>query len=131
MGGLTCFSIFASSLRGLNQAQARLNHCINSIRISAIENDASSAMNTKEKLLNILLREKELPAKMKTKIDERVETFWEGITNDAGLFLHENLDDKKHTQEEVKALVQCVPGSLSCRTNARGKLVMTMTRTSL
>ena len=71
-------------------------------------------MNTKEKLLNILLREKELPAKMKTKIDERVETFWEGITNDAGLFLHENLDDNKHTQEEIKTLVQCVPGSLSC-----------------
>ena len=81
--------------------------------MSAFENDTSSAMNTKEKLLNLLLREKELPAKMKTKIDERVETFWEGITNDAGLFLHENLDDKKHTQEEVKALVQCVPGSLS------------------
>jgi hypothetical protein len=32
-------------------------------------------MNTKEKLLNILLREKELPAEMKTKIDERVAEF--------------------------------------------------------
>ena len=82
--------------------------------MSAIENDTSSAMNTKEKLLNLLLREKELPVEMKTQIDERVAEFWEGITNDAGLFLHENLDDKKHTQEEVKALVQCVPGSLSC-----------------
>jgi hypothetical protein len=81
--------------------------------MSAIENDTSSAMNTKEKLLNLLLREKELPAEMKTKIDERVAEFWEGITIDAGFFLHENLDDKKHTQEEVKALVQCVPGSLS------------------
>ena len=98
--------------------------------MSAIENDTSSAMNTKEKLLNLLSREKELPAEMKTKINELVTEFWEGITNDAGLFLHENLDDKKHTQEEVKTLVQCVPGSLSCRTNARGKLVMTMTRTS-
>ena len=81
--------------------------------MSAIENDTSSAMNTKEKLLNLLSREKELPAEMKTKIYERVAEFWEGITNDAGLFLHENLDDKKHTQEEVKTLVQCVPGSLS------------------
>jgi hypothetical protein len=81
--------------------------------MSAIENDTSSAMNMKEKLLNLLSREKELPAEMKTKINERVTEFWEGITNDAGLFLHENLDDKKHTQEEVKTLVQCIPGSLS------------------
>jgi hypothetical protein len=91
-----------------------IEHCIIAIRMSAIENVTSSAMNTKEKLLNLLLREKELPAEMKTKIDERVAEFWEGITNDAGLFLHENLDDKKHTQEEIKTLVQCVPGSLSC-----------------
>ena len=81
--------------------------------MSAIENDTSSAMNTKEKLLNLLSREKELPAEMKTKIEERVVEFWEGITNDAGLFLHEYLDDKKHAQEEVKTLIQCVPGSLS------------------
>ena len=81
--------------------------------MSAIENDTSSAMNMKEKLLNLLSREKELPAEMKTKIEERVVEFWEGITNDAGLFLHEYLDDKKHAQEEVKTLIQCVPGSLS------------------
>jgi hypothetical protein len=83
--------------------------------MSAIENDTSerSAMNTKDKLLNLLLREKELPAEMKTKIDVRVAEFWEGIIEDAGLFLCENLDDKTHTQDEVKTLVQCVPGSLS------------------
>jgi hypothetical protein len=70
--------------------------------LPAIENDASSAMNTKEKLLNLLLREKELPAKMKTKIDERVAEFWEGITNDAGLFLCENLEDKKHLKNKSR-----------------------------
>jgi hypothetical protein len=96
-----------------NTIESIIERCIIAIRMSAIENDTSSAMNTKEKLLNLLLREKELPAEMKTKIDERVAEFWEGITIDAGFFLHENLDDKKHTQEEVKALVQCVPGSLS------------------
>jgi hypothetical protein len=57
--------------------------------------------------------EKDLPAEMKSKIDEQVEIFWKGITNSAGSFLHHGLDDKKHTQEQVKTLVQCIPESLS------------------
>jgi hypothetical protein len=72
----------------------------------------TSAMNTKEKLINLLLHEKDLPAEMKSKIDEQVEIFWKGITNSAGSFLRD-LDDKKHTQEQVKTLVQCIPESLS------------------
>ena len=68
--------------------------------MSAFENDTSSAMNTKEKLLNLLLREKELPAEMKTKIDERVAEFWEGIIEDAGLFLNHDLEDKDQAGNE-------------------------------
>ena len=106
-----------------NATYSKLHY--NSIRMSALGNDndtgtgtgtgtTTSAMNTKEKLINLLLHEKDLPAEMKSKIDEQVETFWKGITNSAGLFLHHDLaDDKEHTQEQVKTLVQCIPESLS------------------
>lgn len=70
-------------------------------------------MSSTENLLNLLLHEKEMPEEIRDSIKQRAEDFWEGITGDAGNFLHFELNDNKHTQDEVKKMVQRIPESLS------------------
>eukprot|EP00554_Chaetoceros_debilis_P009327 CAMPEP_0194100170 /NCGR_PEP_ID=MMETSP0150-20130528/1136_1 /TAXON_ID=122233 /ORGANISM="Chaetoceros debilis, Strain MM31A-1" /LENGTH=244 /DNA_ID=CAMNT_0038786501 /DNA_START=93 /DNA_END=824 /DNA_ORIENTATION=+ len=58
-------------------------------------------------------REK-LPKKLTSKINEILARKATGeMSKEAGNFLHEELDDDKHTEEQVKAIIELCPKSLS------------------
>lgn len=45
---------------------------------------------------------------------ERAHQVWSGIVNYAGGFYLHHLDDKVQTEQEIRAIIQCVPEALSC-----------------
>mmetsp|Transcript_1857 Transcript_1857/g.2658 ORF Transcript_1857/g.2658 Transcript_1857/m.2658 type:complete len:410 (+) Transcript_1857:99-1328(+) len=57
-------------------------------------------------------REK-VPKKVTSKINEIARKAIEEMSKAAGKFLHEDLDDDKHTEEQVKAIIELFPESLS------------------
>ena len=63
-----------------------------------------------------LLRNVELlPKSIRQKVDERAKEFLDSLAVDAGKFLHNDLNCKKHSEEEVRALVSLLPAALSQR----------------
>uniref|UniRef100_A0A7S3QH51 Uncharacterized protein n=1 Tax=Chaetoceros debilis TaxID=122233 RepID=A0A7S3QH51_9STRA len=56
---------------------------------------------------------KDAPHYMTDKINAIADKALEEMTKEAGDFLHYDLDDEKHTVEEVKAIIDIFPGSLS------------------
>ena len=56
---------------------------------------------------------KDAPHYMADKINAIADKALEEMTKEAGDFLHYDLDDEKHTLEEVKAIIDIFPGSLS------------------
>jgi len=56
---------------------------------------------------------KDAPHYMADKINAIADKSLEEMTKQAGDFLHYDLDDEKHTLEEVKAIIDIFPGSLS------------------
>ena len=78
---------------------------------------SSSTMTYTDKLLNLLLQENKIPQEVRDRIEQRAEEFWQGITSDAGKFLHFDLDHNKHTEDKVKTMLQCIPESLSEKVN--------------
>jgi len=57
-------------------------------------------------------REK-VPKKLASKINEIARKAIEEMSEEAGKFLHDELDDDKHTEEQVKAIIELFPDSLS------------------
>ncbi len=56
---------------------------------------------------------KDVPQYMADKINAIANKALEEMTKEVGNFFHYHLDDKKHTEEEVKAIIDTFPGSLS------------------
>jgi len=70
------------------------------------------SMEYTERLLSILVIEMSLSADMRIRVEARAKDMVEGLTNDAGLFLHD-IDADKHTEDEVNTLITAFPSALS------------------
>jgi hypothetical protein len=93
----------------------------NSTRTAAGAGDSSSniisGMNDRAILLSQILQGKEMPVKFRTRnmrerIDQRIEEHFFGIMRGTGKILH-FLHDDYVMEDEVRALVQCLPEALS------------------
>ena len=62
---------------------------------------------------NIQQYGEKVPKKLNTKIEEIARKAVEEMSKEAGNFLHEELDDDIHTEEQVKAIIELFPESLS------------------
>ena len=65
-----------------------------------------------EYLLELLRSEERMPPAMRIRINERSKAFLEAVTPDAERFLRDELDFNKHTNEEVRTLIQSIPNAL-------------------
>ena len=70
-----------------------------------------NSMEYTERLLNLLQDQESLSADMRIEVEARSMDMIEGLTNDAGDFLH-NLDVELHTEDEVKAAIAHFPDAL-------------------
>jgi hypothetical protein len=91
--------------------------------MTTLNNDTMDYTGT-ESLLRLLLIEKNLSSTLRRKINEKATNFLEDLTDDVGGFLHmvlggfvDGLADEEHTcsDDDIKTLVQCVPGTLSLK----------------
>ena len=72
-----------------------------------------------EKLLRFLLVEKKLSHFLRDAINEKATTFLESLTSlkeEVGSFLHDDMNDEEHSEDDIRTLVQCVPKSLKQKT---------------
>jgi len=70
-------------------------------------------MESTEKLLSILLIEKQLSADMRLRVEAHALVMIQNLATDAGNFLHQALDADQHTEDEVKTLINVLPSALS------------------
>ena len=91
--------------------------------MTTLNNDTMDYTGT-ESLLRLLLIEKYLSSTLRRKINEKATNFLEDLTDDVGGFLHmvlgglvDEVDDEEHmcSEDDIRTLVQCVPGTLSIK----------------
>ena len=80
--------------------------------MTTLNNDTMDYTGT-ENLLRLLLIEKNLSSDLRHEINEKAKMFLNGLTDDVGEFLCFELDDEEHSEDDIRTLVQCVPGALS------------------
>jgi len=69
-------------------------------------------MDHSKNLIRLLLIEETLSPALRLKINEKAEILLRDLTPFVGKFLHSDLNEK-HNEDDIRTLVQCVPGSLS------------------
>ena len=82
------------------------------IKMTALNNDTMDYTGT-ENLLRLLKIEKSLPSDLRRKINEKATNFLEDLNEDAADFVSNKLDEEQHSEDDIRTLVQCVPGALS------------------
>ena len=80
--------------------------------MTTLNNDTMDYTGT-ENLLRLLLIEKNLSSDLRHEINEKAKMFLNGLTDDVGELLCFELDDEEHSEDDIRTLVQCVPGALS------------------
>ena len=68
-----------------------------------------------ENLLRLLLIEKNLSPELRGAINDKAKNLLKGLTFDVSYFLHDELDEEKHSEDDIRTLVQCIPSALSCK----------------
>ena len=80
--------------------------------MTTLNNDTMDYTGT-ESLLRLLLIEKYLSSTLRRKINEKATNFLEDLNEDAADFVSNKLDEEQHSEDDIRTLVQCVPGALS------------------
>ena len=73
-----------------------------------------------ENLLRLLLIEKNLSPELRGAINDNAKNLLNDLTEDVGCFLHDELDEEKHSEDDIRTLVQCVPIALTVEDNEYG-----------
>lgn len=68
-----------------------------------------------ERLLKLLHNEEQLSTEIRIHINERARCFLDGVVSDAERFLRDDLDYEKHTENEIRTLIQSVPDTLTMK----------------
>jgi hypothetical protein len=66
-----------------------------------------------ESLLRLLMIEKNLSPILRNAINKKAKKFLKSLKDDVGDFLHYDMDDEEHSEDDIRTLVQCVPHALS------------------
>ena len=69
-----------------------------------------------ESLLRLLMIEKNLSPILRNAINKKAKKFLKSLKDDVGDFLHYDMDDEEHSEDDIRTLVQCVPKSLKQKT---------------
>jgi hypothetical protein len=71
------------------------------------------SMKEKEKLSHVLQVENTLPLETRTKMNEYAKELLDDLVPDAAEFLHDGLDARLHSRDEVRTFIRCIPDALS------------------
>jgi hypothetical protein len=101
------------SLLIANTNNKQHSHLISYLLKMTTPNNDSMEFPDTENLLRLLLVEKNLSTTLRHKINDKAMNLLEDLTEDVVEFLHDDLDEEKHSEDDIRTLVQCVPTALS------------------
>ena len=101
------------SLLIANTNNKQHSHLISYLLKMTTPNNDSMVFPDTENLLRLLLIEKNLSTTLRHKINDKAMNLLEDLTEDVVEFLHDDLDEEKHSEDDIRTLVQCVPTALS------------------